>query len=406
MRGADFLREIRQAFARDRLRVALTVGGIAVGSFAVAMLVSLGAAVKAAIGGALKSLGEDLVIVMPEQARGGPLGGHAAAAAMLTEADLACLRRLDSVRAASAVVLARAVVTAQAESVATTIVGADAAYFDVAKIALADGEPFGEDADTAARPVAIVGATVRRRLLADGDALGRSLGIVGRQVRVIGVARERGRGVGGVDEDDFVLVPKRFARTQVAARDTATAVDAIFLLSPEGGALADTIADAYDALARSRRQADIRDAISVDSLQGLMSTSLQASDLLTALLAGMAAISVFVGGVGIVNVMLADLADRRLEIGLKLALGAPPRTIALEFLAEAVLLAFAGAAAGLLLAATLAAAVNATHWLEVGLTPLAALLAVGLALGVGIAAGVYPAGRAARLDPREILRDA
>jgi putative ABC transport system permease protein len=406
MRPADFLREVRHAFARDRLRVALTVSGIAVGSFAVAMLVSLGAAVKNAIGGSLKSLGDDLVIVTPEQPRGGPLGGQAAAAAMLTEDDLASLRRLASVREASAVVLARATVAFGPDSVATTVVGADAAYLDVTRIEVAEGDAFGEDAEAAARPVAIVGPTVRRRLLAEGDAVGRTLSIAGRRVRVAGVARERGRGVGGVDEDDFVLVPKRFARQQLAARDSAIAVDAIFVLASDGGALADTLDDIRDALARSRRQGGIRDAVAVNSLAGLMSASLQASDLLTALLAGMAAISVLVGGVGIVNVMLADIADRRLEIGLKLALGAPPVVIGLEFLAEALLLALAGAAAGLGLALALAALVNASHWLEMGVTPLAALLSGGLALVVGIAAGAYPAGRAAHLDPREILRDA
>jgi putative ABC transport system permease protein len=406
MRPADFLHELREAFARDRLRVALTVCGIAVGSFAVAMLVSLGAAVKGAIGGSLKSLGEDLVIVTPEQPHGGPLGGHAAAAAMLSEADLAGVRHLGSVRAAAAVVLSHSVVAAGTDSIATSVIGADASYIDVTKIEIAEGDAFGEDADSAARPVAIIGATVRRRLLADGDAIGRTLDIAGRRVRVAGVARERGRGVAGVDEDDFVLVPKRFARQQLATHGPATAVDAIFVLARDGSALPDTIADIYEELARTRRQGEIRDAVAVDSLAGLMSASLQASDLLTALLAGMAAISVLVGGVGIVNVMLADIADRRLEIGLKLALGAPPRAIGLEFLAEAVLLALAGATTGLLLAFVLAALVSATHWLEIVVTPPAALLAAGLAFVVGIAAGAFPAGRAARLDPREILRDA
>jgi putative ABC transport system permease protein len=405
MRGADFLQALRHALVRDRLRVALTMAGIAVGAFAVAMLVSLGAAIQAAIGGSLQSLGENLVIVTPEQARGGPLGGYAAASSVLLEADLVALRRLPSVQAASAVLMSRAVATAGADAVSTTWVGVDAAYLDVARIALDEGGDFGP-AMPAAAPLAIVGASVRRRLLGEGDAVGRTITIAGRRLRVVGAARERGRGAAGVDEDDFVLVPQAFARQQLALRDSATAVDAIFVLARDGQALDATIEDIRAALAGTRRVADIRDAISVNSLRGLMSATLQASKLLTRLLAGLAAISVLVGGVGIVNVMLANIAERRLEIGLKLALGAAPRVIACEFLAEAVLLALAGAAAGLAVAAALAALVTAAHWLDLSLTPAAALLALGHALGTGIAAGAYPASRAAALDPRENLRDA
>jgi putative ABC transport system permease protein len=124
------------------------------------------------------------------------------------------------------------------------------------------------------------------------------------------------------------------------------------------------------------------------------------------LMVGMAAISVLVGGVGIVNVMLAHIADRRLEIGLKLAIGAPPWAIGCEFLAAAVLLAFAGALAGLAAAQLLVWLLASANVLSVSLTGGAVALSVGLAVGVGVLAGVYPAGRAARLHPREILRDA
>jgi putative ABC transport system permease protein len=406
MRAADFLQTLRHALVRDRLRVALTMAGIAVGAFAVAMLVSLGTAIQTAIGRSLKSLGENLVVVTPEQAKGGPLGGYAAASSILLETDLAALRRLPSVLSASAVVMSRAVVAAGPDAVSTTWIGIDAAYLDVARIALDEGEAFGPATPAAAAPLAIVGASVRRRLLGDGDVVGRTITIAGRRLRVVGAARERGHGLAGVDEDDFVLVPKAFARQQLALRGAAMAVDAIFVLARDAQALDATIEDVRAELARTRHMADIRDAISVNSLKGLMATTLQASELLTRLLASLAAISVLVGGVGIVNVMLANIAERRLEVGLKLALGAAPRVIAFEFLAEAVLLALAGAAAGLAVAAVLAMLVTAAHWLDLSLTPAAALLALGLALGTGVAAGAYPASRAAALDPRENLRDA
>jgi len=406
MRAADFLRELRHALVRDRLRVCLTMAGIAVGSFAVAMLVSLGVAIQEAIGGSLKSLGENLIIVTPEQAKGGPLGGYAAASSLLLEADLAALRRLPSVQAASAVIMSRGVAASGPDAITTTWIGIDAAYLDVARIALDEGSDFGETSPAAAPPLAIVGASVRRQLLGGADVVGRTLTIDGRRVRVVGTARERGRGLAGVDEDDFVLVPKAFARQQLARREAATAVDAIFVLAEDARGLDAAIADIRAELARTRRVAELGDAISVNSLRGLMSATLQASTLLTRLLASLAAISVLVGGVGIVNVMLASIAERRLEIGLKLALGAPPRVIAWEFLAEAVLLALAGAAAGLALALALAGLVTAAHWLDLSLTPGAALLALGLALGTGVAAGAFPASRASALDPKENLRDA
>jgi len=406
MRWPDFLRELRHALVRDRLRMALTTAGIAVGSFSVAMLVSLGAAIQAAIGGSLESLGENLIIVTPEQAKGGPLGGYAAASSVLLEADLAALRRLPSVQQASAVIMSRETVACGTESISTTWIGIDAAYLEVARIALDAGADFGALSAAAAAPLAIVGASVRRQLLGDGEAVGRTIAIAGRRVRVVGAARERGRGLAGIDEDDFVLVPKAFARQQLARRDAATAVDAIFVLAQDADSLETTIADIRTELARTRRLADLRDAISVNSLKGLMSATLQASTLLTRLLASLAAISVLVGGIGIVNVMLANIAERRLEIGLKLALGAPPRVIAWEFFTEAVLLALAGAAAGLALALGVATLVTAAQWLPLPLTGAAVLLALGLAFFTGIAAGAYPASRAASLDPKENLREA
>ena len=405
MRGIDFVREAPRALLRDRLRVALTVAGIGVGTFAVATLVSLGATIKAAIGSSLDGLGDALVVVTPEHGVGGPPGGRVAALSRLFEDDLVAVRRLASVREASAVVTWRAIVVADGQSAATTCIGVDAAYLDVAGVALADGTPFGDEAERGA-PVAILGPTPWRRLFGSEPALGRPMTIDGHRVRIQGVARERGQGPGGVDEDDFVLVPKRFARQQLVAQDSATAVDAIFALARPDPGLDAAVADIGAELGHRRHLARIEDAVSVSSLKALMSASLQAADLLTAMLAGIGSISVLVGGVGIVNVMLANVAEQRMEIGLKLALGASPRLVACEFLAQAVLLALAGAVAGLALAELLAALVRSGHWLEVRVTLPAASLACGLALGVGIAAGALPAGRAARLDPTENLRNA
>ncbi len=405
MRAPDFLREVRHALLRDRLRTALTVAGIAVGAFAVAALLSLGAAIKGAIASSMDGLGESLVIVAPEHGKGGALAGVAAASAELFEADASRLRRLASVKGVAAVVTLRVVAAVGQASAGTACIGVDAEYFDVTRLELDAGESWGEDVDAAARPVAIVGASVAHKLFPDGDAVGRSLDLGGHRVRIVGLARERGHGAGGTDEDDFVLVPKSFARQQLTAGAAPTAVDTLFALAAPGE-VDDAVDEIEDALRRSRGNVDLRDAISVNSLRGLMAASLQASDLLTTLMGGMAAISILVGGVGIVNVMLANIADRRLEIGLKLALGAPPWSIAFEFLAAAVLLAFVGALAGLAAAQLLAWLLDSTRVLAVTLTADAVGLSIGLAVGVGVVAGVYPAGRAARLHPREILRDA
>ncbi len=406
MQRADFLREISDSLLRDRLRAGLTTAGIAVGCFSVAVLLSLGAAIKGAIGSSMKELGENLVVVLPERAKGGPLGNAVAASAELSEADAAALRRLPGVRQVSAFVTARAVAAVDLESATTTCIGIDRFYMAVAKVEIDAGDDFRDEADHSAQPVAILGASVQRRLFPDGDAVGRMLSVAGRRLRVVGIARERGQGMGGLDQDDFVLVPKAFARQQLIARPAAATVDAIFVLATEGAVVDDTVADVYDVLGRTRHVTEIRDAISVNSLKGLMAASLQASDLLTVLMGGMASVSLLVGGVGIVNVMLANLADRRMEIGLKLALGAAPAAIGLEFFVEAVVLALAGAVIGLVGAELLAIALDASGVLSIAITGTALLLSTGLAVGVGMVAGAYPAARAAQLDPREILRDA
>lgn len=405
MRLADFVHEVSGALLRDRLRAALTVAGIAVGSFAVAALLSLGAGVQDAIGESLQGLGENLVVVTPERSRAGALAGASAQAATLTEADVGELRRLASMQAVSGVVTARVSAAAGPEAIATTCIGADADYAAVLQLELEEGGAARDALDASAQPVAVLGASVARRLFPGDDAMGRELELSGRRVRVVGVVRERGRGPGGADEDDFVLVPKSFARRQLVARATPDDLDAVFALAVPGR-VDDAVDDASDALRRRRPGVELRDALSVNSMRSLMSASMDAARLLTVLMGGMAAISVLVGGVGIVNVMLANVADRRLEIGLKLALGAPPVVIGLEFLAGAVVFALAGAALGLVGAWALLRLLALAGLAQVALAPPAALFAAGLAGVVGIVAGAYPAALAARLQPREILRDA
>ena len=405
MRAADFAREVSGALLRDRLRAALTVAGIAVGSFAVAALLSLGAGVQGAIGDSLKGLGEDLVIVTPERSRSGALAGAAAQAAALTEADVRELRRLDAVQAVSGVVTARVSAAAGPESVTTTCLGVDAEYADVVRLELDEGGAARDELGASPWPVAVLGASVAARLFPDGDAVGRRIELSGHRVQVVGIARERGRDAGGADEDDFVLVPRSFARGQLVAHPTPDGIDAVFALAVPGE-VDDAVEEASEALGRRRPGIELKDALAVNSMRGLMSASVAAAKLLTVLMGGMAAISVLVGGVGIVNVMLANVADRRLEIGLKLALGAPPVVIGLEFLAGAVAFALAGAVAGLLGAWMLLRLLSMAQVADVSLTPAAAALATALAGIVGVVAGAYPAVQAARLQPREILRDA
>lgn len=405
MRAADFFHEVSGALLRDRLRAALTVAGIAVGSFAVAALLSLGAGVQGAIGDSLKGLGENLVVVTPERSRSGVLAGAAAPASELTEADVRELRRLDAVQAVSGIVTSRVSAAAGAEAISTTCIGVDAEYAEVARLELDEGDAARDELGLSSRPVAVLGASVATRLFPDGGAVGRRIELSGHGVQVLGVARERGRGPGGTDEDDFVLVPKAFVRQQLVARSKPDGIDAVFALALPGE-VDEAVDEASDALARRRPGVALKDALVVNSMRGLMSASLGAARLLTVLMGGMAAISVLVGGVGIVNVMLANVADRRLEIGLKLALGAPPVGIGLEFLAAAVAFALAGALVGLLGAWMLLRLLSLAEVADVPLTPTAAALATALAGIVGIVAGAYPAAHAARLQPREILRDA
>jgi putative ABC transport system permease protein len=342
---------------------------------------------------------------MPGQAR--TAGGVASAAdrAPLTLADGEALENLGVALAAVQPEMSRSLqVQYQAVNTNTTITGTTANYLEVRKFTLATGRMFTSSEDAAKRRVAVVGYQVMTNLgvaspLSLQDA---QLRIAGVQFDVIGVLASKGQGGGFANPDDQVLIPLQTARYRVMGGDRLRTIS---VLAPSEADIPATMADIDKILRREHRlrpgQADDFD---IRNQSDFLATLGQTTEVFTLLLAGIAAVSLLVGGIGIMNIMLVSVTERTREIGVRKALGATQADILLQFLIEAVVLCMLGGLVGVALGGGGAIALRVLfHW-TTAVSPASVMIAFGFAAVVGILFGVWPARRASGLNPIEALR--
>jgi putative ABC transport system permease protein len=288
----------------------------------------------------------------------------------------------------------------------TQIQGVPPSYADVRNWPLSAGQFFTQrDEDTAAR-VAVLGQTVVDQLFGPGtDALGALIRVKDVPFRVVGVLQKLGQSSFGQDQDDVVMMPFSTAERRVLGTQILGSVDMIFG-SATSAAEVDLASEEIAALLRARHRisADEDDDFTVRNLNEMARASEEASRAMTILLASVAAISLLVGGIGIMNVLLVSVTERTREIGIRMAVGAKARHILLQFLVEATALSLAGGAAGALLGIATARVGSALAGWPTLISPGALLVGVFFSAAVGIFFGFYPASRAARLDPIAALR--
>jgi putative ABC transport system permease protein len=394
-----------EALRANKLRSFLTMLGIVIGVSAVIAMVALGRGAQRSVNERIAALGTTLLTVMPGQARG--FGGVASASerADLTLDDASALeQRAEHVIAVQPEMSRQLQVQYRDQNTNTTIAGVTANYLEVRKFKLAAGRMFSTVEDAARRRVAVLGPEVVQDLgIASPDALvGDDVRIGGAQFQVIGVLESKGQGGGFFNPDDQVLIPIQTARYRLMGNDRLRSIS---VLSTSEADIPFTMAEVQKILRREHRlRAGQEDDFRIRSQADFLTTLGETTQVFTLLLAGIAAVSLLVGGIGIMNIMLVSVTERTREIGVRKALGATRTNILVQFVIEALVLCLLGGVAGILLGATAAFVLHRTLDWSTSVDGTAVVVAFVFSAAVGLLFGVWPARRAAALDPIEALR--
>jgi putative ABC transport system permease protein len=388
---------------RNALRASLTVLGILIGVAAVITVTGLGTGARESVGKQIESVGSNVIVVLPENPS--LSGARTVGSSRLNQEDgRVILREALSVRAVAPVLRTRVQVVAEGRNWSTSVVGSNRDFLVVRSWGVGRGEMWTASDEATKAKVVILGKTTKEKLFGPDEAIGKTVRIGRYPYRVLGILTSKGEAPFGGDQDDVVLMPIGSMRARVMRTPKGT-VGALMMSATSTETTERAVAQVTSLL---RQRHDIGEGQPPDfRLQTQKEfQAMQAAiyGVLTLLLVVIAAVSLVVGGIGVMNIMLVSVTERTREIGIRMAIGARARDIQTQFLAEAVLLAFLGGVLGVALG-TLANAVvsSSLGWtMSVNGWPIAVSLSVsGL---IGIAFGYLPARRAARLDPITALR--
>jgi len=399
--------EALESISSNKLRSGLTVLGIVIGVAAVIAMLAVGNGAQDSITGSISGIGTNLLFVFQ--------GGTADTVRnpkplTLQDADaLADPFAAPSVAAVSPVLQTNLEVTYGGEVTTTSIVGALPSYFSVSNLNVTEGEFLNEEHILGRASVALIGLDTADKLFGRKEGLvGETIRIDGQPFRIIGVLESKGGGSFG-SQDDRVIIPLTSAQTRLIRRGSADEVDIVYVQAVSAELVPQATQEITDILSQRHRTEIGAADFTVFSQQDFLSTAATITGVLTIFLGGIAAISLLVGGIGIMNIMLVSVTERTREIGLRKALGARKRDILIQFLTESSLLSLFGGLIGIglgwliaFIVGKVAAATGTVFNPRVGLD--AVLLATIFSAAVGLFFGIYPANRAAGLEPVEALR--
>ena len=397
------LRPAFTALLRNKARSMLTMLGIVIGVAAVIVTVAIGTGARTSVQKSIASLGSNLIVVQPGSITQGGARSGFGGASTLTPADGLAIAQLPGVAAVSPVVSLRTQVVAGGNNWQTFVSGVAPTYSYIRAWPVASGRFFNQSDVQAIAKVAVLGQTVVTQLFpGQSSPIGASVLIKGTPFTVIGTLSPLGQSAMGQDQDDVILIPYSSAMERLTGLKT---VNSLMVSSTQASQIDEVQSAITTLLARRHRIVPPEpNDFQVRNLQAIAQAAGSTAQVMEVLLASVAAVSLIVGGIGVMNIMLVSVTERTREIGLRMAVGAPGRSILQQFLTEAIALSSVGGVIGVVVGALGALLVSVlAHWPTQIPLPWVAL-AVGFAALVGIFFGYYPARKAAALNPIEALR--
>ncbi|HKB88381.1 MAG TPA: ABC transporter permease [Patescibacteria group bacterium] len=395
-----------EALGLNKTRTALATLGIIIGIASVITLISLGQASQKSVESQIQSLGSNLLTVISGSFRPGDFRSASGTSTTLTLDDAKAITssgRVTGVKNVSAEIQRREAVTAGRKSTNTTVIGVLPNYKEVRNVTMESGVFISSSDNGSLAKVAVLGPTTASNLFGSSDAaVGKSIRINKVAFNVIGVIVSKGGSGFGGNEDDTILIPLSTAQKQLFGVTYVGSVSVEVADAKQMDAVRDQIG--YLLISRHKIADPVNADFTIFSQQDLLSTISQVTGTFTALLSGIAAISLLVGGIGIMNIMLVTVVERTREIGLRKALGATKKAVISQFLIESVILTIAGGLIGMILGTSLSYLISKLIGLPFVINFQSIALAIGVSGGIGIVFGWYPARKAANLQPIEALR--
>lgn len=385
----------------NKMRSILTMLGIIIGVAAVIALVSIGNGVKQDIQNSISSLGSNLLMVMPGAPRTPGVRPSQGSMKSLKVSDYQAISKLDGVKAASPYTANSYVTIYQSKNWTTTVSGVSSNFQDVNNWTMAEGRFISSKNVENRERVAVVGQTVVKNLFAGEDPVGKEIRVKNIPFRVIGVLNSKGNGTMGNDQDDVIFIPYTTAMERVEGVDYLRMV---YVVASDDNGI-DRLQSDIENLLRVRHS--IKDTnlddFNIQNLKSIMETMEQTTGTLTLFLGAVAAISLVVGGIGIMNIMLVSVTERTREIGIRKALGATYFVIVTQFLIEAVVISLMGGLIGIALGIGASKLIGLASGMSTVISVPTIVLSFAFSMAIGLVFGIYPARKAAKLNPIDAL---